>query len=61
MVFQDYELIPTKRVNKYRLAYPVYWKRLFHAMGAYNTLFLGSLTAYGAFLTAYPLGHLPPS
>ena len=46
MVFQDYELIPTKRVNKQRSHRNVYFYRLFNASGAWNSVFFGAFASY---------------
>ena len=51
MVFQDYELIHTKRVNRERLSTNIYNKRYFNALGGFNTLFLA--LSFGA--TGYQL------
>ena len=46
MVFQDYELIPTKRVNAQRATKSIFLNRLFNAAGAWNSVFLGSFLSY---------------
>ena len=51
MVFQDYELIHTKRVNRERHGTNIYNKRLFNAIGGWNTLYFAA--ALGA--TGYQL------
>tara|TARA_B110000305_G_scaffold227941_1_gene277143 strand:- start:253 stop:429 length:177 start_codon:yes stop_codon:yes gene_type:complete len=51
MVFQDYELIPTKRVNKdRRMTKSIFFGRLFNASGSWPSVFYGSLAAYAYFL-----------
>ena len=51
MVFQDYELIPTKRVNKSRRnTMSPFFNRLWLASGSYSTLYLASLGAYAGIL-----------
>lgn len=46
MVFQDYELIHTKRVNRVRHSTDVYYKRVFNALGGWNTAFFAA--SFGA-------------
>lgn len=51
MVFQDYELIPTKRVNKERrMTKSIFFGRLFSASGSWPSVFYGSLAAYAYLL-----------
>ena len=50
MVYQDYELIPTKRVNKDRIDAWVLSRRRFSAIGGYSTLYMAGMFGY--------LGHL---
>ncbi len=51
MVFQDYELIPTKRVNKDRRSIrSIFFKRLFLASGGYSTLYLSTFAVYATHL-----------
>jgi hypothetical protein len=40
MVFQDYELIHTKRVNRQRIGTDIYLRRYFNAFGSWNSVFL---------------------
>ena len=46
MVFQDYELIPTKRVNKDRYSSWLLSRHRFNAFGGYSTLFMGGIVGY---------------
>ncbi len=46
MVFQDYELIPTKRVNRQRASKNIYLNRLFLASGGWSSVWLGSVAYY---------------
>uniref|UniRef100_A0A7S3MUG2 Uncharacterized protein n=1 Tax=Strombidium inclinatum TaxID=197538 RepID=A0A7S3MUG2_9SPIT len=46
MVFQDYELISTKRVNAQRRGSYVFFNHMFNATGGYNTLFFGGIFGY---------------
>ena len=39
MVFQDYELIHTKRVNRERLGTNPFFSRYFNALGGWSTLY----------------------
>ena len=49
MVWQDYELIHTKRVNNDRVGTPsIFFHRLWLASGSYSTFFLGSFASYAA-------------
>ena len=48
MVFQDYELIPTKRVNKDRYSSWLLARHRFNAFGGYSTLFFGGVVGYSA-------------
>ena len=50
MVFQDFELIPTKRVNKTRVNAWILSRRRFNAIGGYSTVYMAGLCGY--------LGHL---
>lgn len=43
MVFQDYELIHTKRVNRERLSTNIYHKRVFNALGGWNSLYFAAI------------------
>ena len=53
MVWQDYELIHTKRVNGNRNATPsIIMHRLWLASGSYSTLFLGGFASYAAVMHA---------
>lgn len=49
MVFQDYELIHTKRVNRERLGTNPYTKRYFNALGGWNTLFVTALSGLAGY------------
>ena len=46
MVFQDYELIPTKRVNQQRYSSYLLARHRFNAFGGYSTLFVGGVIGY---------------
>lgn len=48
MVYQDYELIATKRVNRQRWNNNIMWDRRFHAFGGYSTLFTMGFVSYAA-------------
>ena len=51
MVYQDYELIPTKRVNGDRRAtFSIFFNRLFLAGGGWSSVYLGGMASY-AYLT----------
>ena len=51
MVFQDYELIPTKRVNKdRRMTMSIFMNRVFTASGSWPSVFYGSVAAYAFIL-----------
>ena len=53
MVFQDYELISTKRVNRDRRnTHSIFLKRLFLASGGYSSVYLGGFASY-AWLLRY--------
>ena len=52
MVFQDYELVSTARVNAQRRKMNVYRHRLFLAGGGYSSVYLGGLASY-AFMLKY--------
>ena len=54
MVFQDYELIPTKRVNKDRYSSWLLARHRFNAFGGYSTLFFGGVVGY----SVSQFGHL---
>ena len=43
MVFQDYELVQTKRVTRQRYNTNIYVRRTFHAIGGYSTLYMMGL------------------
>jgi hypothetical protein len=49
MVYQDYELVATKRVNRQRWNNNIMWDRRFHAFGGYTTLFSMGFVSYAAF------------
>ena len=51
MVFQDYELIHTKRVNRERISTNILSKRFFNALGGWNSYYFAA--AFGA--TGYQL------
>ena len=57
MVFQDYELIHTKRVNRERSGMNVFSTRRHHAQGGLNTIFFA--TIFGT--VGYHLGNITPS
>ena len=44
MVFGDYELIHTKRVNRERMGTNVYLNRYFKALGGFNTLYFATVS-----------------
>ena len=47
MVFQDYELIPTKRVNNDRRSQKsIFLNRLFLAGGGWSSTYIGFITSY---------------
>ena len=46
MVFQDYELIPTKRVNRARATKNIYLNRLFLAGGGWSSVYTGTVLSY---------------
>ena len=46
MVFQDYELIPTKRVNRSRATKNPFLNRLFLSGGGWNSVYLASVFSY---------------
>ena len=46
MVFQDFELIPTKRVNKQRATRNIYFNRLFLAGGGWSSVYTGTVLSY---------------
>ena len=46
MVFQDYEIIPTKRVNRERANTNILMSRLFQAGGHWNSVYFGSVASY---------------
>ena len=48
MVYQDYELIATKRVNRQRWNNNIMWDRRFNALGGYSTLFTMGFFSYVA-------------
>ena len=52
MVFQDYELIPTKRVIRQRNSgfLSIFYNRLFLSTGGYSTLYLGGVATYAYIL-----------
>ena len=53
MVWQDYELIHTKRVNNNRSSTPsIFFHRLWLSSGSYSTLFLGGFASYAAVMHA---------
>ena len=45
MVFQDYELIHTKRVNRQRIGSDIYFHRYFNAFGGWNSVFFVAISA----------------
>ena len=47
MVYQDYELIPSKRVNHQRRGtFSIFFNRLFNAGGGYSSVYFGSVLSY---------------
>lgn len=46
MVFADYELVHTKRVNRERQGTNVFLSRYFKALGGFNTLYFAGLGGY---------------
>lgn len=48
MVYQDYELVPTKRVNKSRHGQRIMLTHQWNALGAWPTVFLGAFFGYSA-------------
>lgn len=51
MVYQDYELIPSKRVNHQRRGtFSIFFNRLFNAAGGYSSVYFGSVLAYAYML-----------
>ena len=59
MVFQDYELISTKRVNRDRRnTHSIFLKRLFLASGGYSSVYLGGFASY-AWLLRYQMAREP--
>ena len=53
MVWQDYELIPTKRVNKDRVGTnSIFFNRLYLAAGGHTTAYLSIFAVYSANLYA---------
>ena len=46
MVWQDYELINTKRVNSDRVGRDIFRHRLFLAMGGWSSVYLATLGSY---------------
>ena len=52
MVFQDYELIPTKRVNRQRATRNIFFNRFFLASGGWNSVYFGALFSYAGILSA---------
>ena len=53
MVFQDYELISTKRVNNNRRGQNIFLNRLFNAGGGYSSVYFGSVFSYAYLLKTY--------
>ena len=52
MVFQDYEIIGTKRVNRERRAMNAYNHRLFIAAGGWTTVYIAGLAGVIGYNTA---------
>ena len=53
MVWQDYELIPTKRViSQRKFNRSIFATHMFNASGSWSTMYLGSLCSYAALLAA---------
>jgi len=51
MVYQDYELIPSKRVNNNRRGtFSIFFNRVFNAAGGYSSVYFGSVMAYAYML-----------
>jgi hypothetical protein len=51
MVYQDYELIPSKRVNHQRRGtFSIFFNRVFNAAGGYSSVYFGSVVAYAYML-----------
>ncbi len=61
MVFQDYELIHTKRVNRIRRSMDVYNHRLWLAFGSWNTVYFAGVTTVLAmhFMNTDPASLVP--
>ena len=60
MVWQDYELIPTKRVNKDRITTKsIFFHRLYLAMGGHSCTYLTLLSLYSVHLWHKMGGFLP--
>ena len=57
MVFQDYELIHTKRVNRVRASQDPYYQRLAIATGGLNTLYFTAVFAVGGYQFNRLLGN----
>ena len=58
MVFQDYELIPTKRVNRQRATKNIYLNRLFLAGGGWSSTYFGTVVAYSWILYLRQFGGM---
>ena len=48
MVYQDYELVPTKRVNKSRYGHSIMLSHQWTAMGGFATVFMSAFFGYSA-------------
>jgi hypothetical protein len=54
MVFQDYELIHTKRVNRERINTDIYRKHIWNSVGGWTTIYMSAATGLAAYqLRAY--------
>ena len=57
MVYQDYELIPSKRVNHQRRGtFSIFFNRVFNAAGGYSSVYFGSVLAYAYMAKLAPGG-----
>jgi hypothetical protein len=62
MVFQDYELIQTKRVARQRRAMNIHHRRLWNAFGGWNSLYFGGVAGFmGLHFSGLGLSQALPS